>query len=245
MNKQKTVFVAGATGVIGIRLCKMLVKDDWLVIGTTRDEKKTKLLEDIGVEPVIVDVYDEKKLEEIVMRVKPDVIMHQLTDLPAGLDPEKMEAALVSNAKLREVGTKNLINAATKAGVKKMIAQSIGFVYEPGPVPHTEESALLNFNDPVYGTTSRAVASLEDQVLNAPFIGVVLRNGLLYGPGTGFDVPVDFVPAVHVDACAHAAYLALECNTNSIYNVADDDKRLSTQKVKSELQWNPNYRIQE
>lgn len=179
MNKQKTVFVAGATGVIGIRLCKMLVKDDWLVIGTTRDEKKTKLLEDIGVEPVIVDVYDEKKLEEIVMRVKPDVIMHQLTDLPAGLDPEKMEAALVSNAKLREVGTKNLINAATKAGVKKMIAQSIGFVYEPGPVPHTEESALLNFNDPVYGTTSRAVASLEDQVLNAPFIGVVLRNGLL------------------------------------------------------------------
>lgn len=245
MNKQKTVFVAGATGVIGMRLCKMLVKDEWLVIGTTRDEKKTKLLKDIGVEPVVVDVYDEKKLEEILMLVKPDVIMHQLTDLPAGLDPEKMEVALVSNAKLREVGTKNLINAATKAGVKKMIAQSIAFVYEPGLLPYTEESALLNFNDPVYGTTSRAVASLEDQVMNAPFIGIVLRNGLLYGPGTGFDAPVDFVPPVHVDACAHASVLALKCPTNAIYNVADDDKRLSTQKVKSDLQWNPNYRMED
>lgn len=245
MNKQKSVLVAGATGVIGMRLCKMLVKDDWLVIGTTRDKKKTKLLEDIGVEPVVVDVYDEKKLEEILIRVKPDVVMHQLTDLPAGLDPEKMEAALVSNAKLREIGTKNLINAAAKAGVKKMIAQSIAFVYEPGPVPHTEESSLLNFNDPVYGTTSRAIASLEDQVMHAPFIGIVLRNGLLYGPDTGFDAPVDFVPTVHVDACAHAAFLALKCQTNAIYNVADDDIRLSTQKVKSELEWNPNYRIEE
>lgn len=245
MNRQKSVLVAGATGVIGMRLCKMLVQDEWLVIGTTRDAKKTKLLEDIGVKPVVVDVYDEKKLEEILLSVKPDVIMHQLTDLPAGLDPQKMEAALVSNAKLREIGTKNLIHAATKACVKKMIAQSIGFVYEPGPVPHTEESSLLNFNDPIYGTTSRAVASLEDQVMKAPFIGIVLRNGLLYGPGTGFDVPVDFVPPVHVDAAAHAAFLALKCQTNAIYNVADDDKRLSTQKVKSELQWNPNYRMEE
>lgn len=244
MNKQKVVLVAGATGVIGMRLCKMLLKDNWLVIGTTRDQKKIKLLQDIGVQGVVVDVYDTEKLEEVFLRAKPDIVMHQLTDLPAGLDPEKMEAALVSNAKLREIGTKNLINAATKAGVIKMIAQSIAFVYEPGPVQHTEESALLDFNDPIYGITSRAVASLEEQVLHAPFIGIVLRNGLLYGPDTGFDSSVDFVPPVHVDACAHAAFLALQCEKNVIYNVVDDDKRVSTQKIKSELQWNPNYRME-
>jgi nucleoside-diphosphate-sugar epimerase len=221
----------------------MLVKDGWLVIGTTRDEKKTKMLEDIGVKPVIIDVYDEKKLQGVLLSTKPDVVMHQLTDLPAGLNPAKMEAALVSNAKLREIGTKNLINAAIRAGVKKMIAQSIAFVYEPGVLPYTEESALLNFNDPIYGTTSRAVASLEEQVMNAPFVGIILRNGLLYGAGTGFETPVDFVPAVHVDAAAHAAFLALKCEVNAIYNVADDDKRLSTGKVKSELDWNPNYRM--
>ncbi|MFT7004250.1 MAG: nucleoside-diphosphate-sugar epimerase, partial [Sulfurimonas sp.] len=194
MACKKKVFVAGATGVIGTRLCKMLIADGWTVYGTTRSANKVEMLKEIGVEPIVVDVYDAKKLEDAIVSIKPKVVMHQLTDLPAGLDPEKMEEALESNAKLREVGTKNLIDASIKSGVKKMIAQSIGFVYEPGELPHTEESPLLNFEDPVYGSISKAVASLEEQVLNAPFVGVVLRNGLLYGDGTGFDTPVDFVP---------------------------------------------------
>lgn len=241
--EEKRAFVAGATGVIGIRLCKMLVKDGWIVYGTTRSSQKIKMLEDIGVTPIVVDVYDKKKLEEVVMQSGAKVIFHQLTDLPAGLDPDKMQAALISNAKLRIEGTKNLVSAATKAGAKKMIAQSIGFVYEPTELPHTEVSPLLNFQDPVYGETSKAVASLEEQVTSSEFVGIVLRNGLLYGNGTGFDAPVDFVPALHVDAAAHAAYLALNANSTQIYNVADDDKRLSSEKIKLALGWNPNYRM--
>ena len=243
MTCNKKVFVAGATGVIGRALCKMLIKDDWTVYGTTRCEDKVKMLKEMGVEPIIIDIYDEKKLEEILSLIKPDLVMHQLTDLPAGLNPAKMQEALVSNAKLREIGTRNLVNASIKAGVKKMIAQSIAFVYEPSTLPHTEESALLNYEDPIYGTTSKAVASLEEQVLNAPFIGIVLRNGLLYGNGTGFDNPVDFVPPVHVDAAAHAAFLAINCTSNGIYNIADNDERLSTQKAKTELKWNPDFRV--
>ena len=243
MCENKKIFVAGATGVIGKRLCQMLIQNDWIVYGTTRHEEKIKMLEEIGVKPVVVDVFNAKELEQAITRIKPHIVFHQLTDLPAGLDPTKMEAALVRNAKLREEGTKNLVHAATKANVKKMIAQSIAFVYEPGALPHTEKSPLLNFDDPTYGETSRAIASLEQQVLNAPFIGIVLRNGLLYGPDTGFDAPVDFVPPVHVDAAAHAAFLAITCDVNSIYNVADDDKRLSSEKIKSALNWNQNYRI--
>lgn len=243
MACNKKVFVAGASGVIGRTLCKMLVKDGWKVYGTTRSENKIEMLKEIGVEPIIIDVYDEKKLEELMILIKPKIVMHQLTDLPAGLDPNKMEEALISNAKLREIGTKNLVNASKKAGVKKMIAQSIAFVYEPSSLPHTEESALLNFEDPIYGTTSKAVASLEEQVLNAPFIGIVLRNGLLYGDGTGFDNAVDFVPPVHVEAAANAAFLAINCTGNAIFNIADDDKRLSTQKAKTELKWSSDFRM--
>jgi nucleoside-diphosphate-sugar epimerase len=243
MDCNKKVFVAGATGVIGRALCKILIKDGWKVYGTTRSENKIKMLKEIGVEPIIIDVYDWQKLEEIMVLIKPKIVMHQLTDLPVGLEPSKMEEALVSNAKLREIGTKNLINASIKAGAKIMIAQSIAFVYEPSTFPHTEESALLNFEDPVYGTTSKAIASLEEQVLNAPFIGIVLRNGLLYGDGTGFDEPVDFVPPVHVEAAANAAFLAINCITNDIYNIADDDKRLSTIKAKLKLKWNSDFRM--
>lgn len=243
MNENKKVFIAGASGVIGRPLCKMLVEDGWTVYGTTRSESKTEILKEIGVEPVVVDVYNEKKLEEILTTIKPTVVIHQLTDLPAGLDPDKMEEALVSNAKLREVGTKNLVNASIKAGAKKMIAQSIAFVYEPGELPHTEESPLLNFEDPTYGTTSKAVASLEEQVMNAPFVGVVLRNGLLYGEGTGFDDPVDFIPPVHAEAAAYAAFLAINCDTSEIFNIADNDTRLSTEKAKNVLKWNPDFRM--
>ena len=242
MACNKKVFVAGASGVIGRALCKMLVKDGWTVYGTTRSENKIETLKQIGVEPIIVDVYDEKKLEEIINSINPKIVFHQLTDLPAGLDPAKMQEALISNAKLREIGTRNLVNASIKAGVKKMIAQSIAFVYEPSTLPHTEESALLNFEDPIYGSTSKAVASLEEEVLNAPFIGIVLRNGLLYGNGTGFDNPVDFVPPVHVEAAAHAAFLAINCTSNGIFNIADNDERLSTQKAKTKLKWNPDFR---
>lgn len=243
MACNKKVFVAGASGVIGRALCKILVKNGWKVYGTTRSESKSEILKEIGVEPIVIDVYDAQQLEEIIVSIKPKIVIHQLTDLPAGLDPAKMEEALISNAKLRELGTKNLVDASIKAGVKMMIAQSIAFVYEPATLPHTEESPLLNFEDPIYGTTSKAVASLEEQVLNAPFIGIVLRNGLLYGEGTGFDKPVDFVPPVHVEAAANAAFLAINCKKNGIYNISDDDNRLSTTKAKTELKWASDFRI--
>lgn len=243
MNENKVAFIAGASGVIGKNICKLLVKDGWKVYGTTRSKNKIESLNKLGIEPIIVDVYDEKKIEEIIVSIKPKIVFHQLTDLPLGLDPDKMEKALESNARLREIGTKNLVNASKKAGIEKMIAQSIAFVYEPSVLPHTEDSALLNFSDPVYGTTSKAVASLEEQVLNAPFIGIILRNGLLYGNETGFDKPVDYVPPVHVEAAAYAAFLAINCDKNNIYNIANDDERLSTIKAKNELKWSPDLRL--
>ena len=241
--ENKKVFIAGASGVIGIRLCKMLVDSGWDVYGTTRSEKNIELLKGIGVNPVVIDVYNADKLTEVLTSIKPKIVYHQLTDLPDGLDPDKMQDALESNAKLRDIGTRNLVNASIKANVEKMIAQSIAFVYETSDTPHNEESALLNFEDPVYGTTSRAVASLEEQVLNAPFTGIVLRNGLLYGKDTGFDNPVDFVPPVHVDAATHASLLALNHDKNDIFNITDDDERVITSKAKELLNWNPEYRM--
>ena len=134
-----------------------------------------------------------------------------------------MEAALVRNARIRDEGTRNLVRAAKAAGVKKIIAQSIAFVYAP-------DAPLLDFAEPAYGETARAVHSLEQQITaNPAFIGIVLRYGWLYGAGTGtgFNAPVDFAPPVHAEAAAHAAVLALQCEQSAIYNAADDDARLS------------------
>lgn len=238
----KRALVAGASGAIGRRLCPLLVEDGWQVTGTTRSADKASALRAMSVEPAVVDVFDAKLLLQVVAEARPDVVVHQLTDLPPGLDPERMAEALPRNARIREVGTRNLVAAAVAAGVGRMVAQSIAFAYAPGPHPYHED-APLNVDAPeAAGVSARGVASLEQQVLGAPLAGIVLRYGKLYGPGTGFDAPPSGGP-VHVDAAAHAARLATTRGRTGIYNVAAADGTVSTAKAVHELDWSADFRI--
>lgn len=238
----RRIFVAGASGVIGRKLCPMLVNDGWSVVGATRFAEKGTMLRDLGVEPVIADVFDYASLLEIVRRTQPEIVIHQLTDLPPALDPTKMAEARIRNARIRELGTRNLVAAAVGAGVKRMVAQSIAFAYAPGPTPYRED-APLNVDHPDSGATARAVASLEQQVLNAPSEGVVLRYGKLYGPGTGFDRPPSGGP-LHVDAAADAARRAVTRGTAGIYNIAEEeDGTVSSAKAATILGWEPGFRV--
>ncbi len=166
-DSKGTVFLAGAAGAIGRRLSPLLLADGWTVIGTTRSAERAPLLRAMGVEPAIVDVFDEAALRARVQDAHPDVVIHQLSDLPYALDPVKMPEALVRNTRIREIGTHNLVAAAIAGGARRMIAQSIGFAYRPGARPYRED-APLDLDGPRLGVTARAVASLEHQVLGAP-----------------------------------------------------------------------------
>jgi len=241
VNARRTIFVAGAGGAIGLRLCPLLVEAGWTVIGTTRSHEKATALKAMGVEPVIVDVFDADMLKKAVRRARPDVVMHQLTDLPPALDPARMEQARVRNARIREEGTANLVAAAVAAGAGRLVAQSIAFAYAPGTTPYREDAPLA-LDDPGLGLTARAVASLEEQVLNAPMDGVVLRYGRLYGPGTGFDSPNGDGP-LHVDAAAYAALLAATGEESGVYNVAEDDGMVSSEKALTSLGWRADFRL--
>ena len=174
---------------------------------------------------------------------KPDIVVHQLTDLPPALDPTKMADALVRNAQLREIGTRNLVAAAVAAGAKRMVAQSLAFVYAPGTKPYREEASLC-LDDLAFGETARAVASLEQQVLGAPFTGIVLRYGKLYGPGTGFDLAPSDGP-LHVDDAVDAARRALTRGERGVYNIAEDDGIVSINKAADALGWMPGFRLDE
>jgi nucleoside-diphosphate-sugar epimerase len=125
-----------------------------------------------------------------------------------------------------------------------MIAQSIAFAYAPGPLPYHEEWPLnIDALDPA-GLSARAVASLEQQVLQAPLTGIILRYGKFYGPGTGFDDPPSGGP-VHVDAAADAARRAVTRGRTGIYNIAEDHGTISSRRAAIELGWNPDFRIDE
>lgn len=243
MNKpsSKRVFLAGASGAIGRRLCRLLVADGWSVTGTTRSAEKIALLKELGVEPVVVDVFDKETLIEAARAAQPDVVIHQLTDLPPALDPTLMAGALIRNARLREIGTRNLVAAATAAGASRMVAQSIAFAYAPGPLPYDEEWPL-NVDDPAFGLTARGVAGLENQVLAGPFTGIVLRYGKLYGPGTGIDQPPAGGP-LHVDDAADAARKAAAMGEAGIYNIAEDDGTVAIARAADVLGWTPGFRL--
>ncbi|WP_205927426.1 NAD(P)H-binding protein [Rhizobium sp. P32RR-XVIII] len=116
----ETIFLAGATGAIGRRLLPLLVKADFLVYGTTRKPERQDDIRQAGAIPVVVDVFNSAALTEVLRKAKPKIVIHQLTDLPYGLDPALIEEARIRNAHLREVGTRNLAEAAVAAGSRKV-----------------------------------------------------------------------------------------------------------------------------
>ncbi|WP_433621642.1 NAD-dependent epimerase/dehydratase family protein [Nocardia sp. CA-120079] len=172
------IYLAGATGVIGTRLLPLLIEAGHEVAGMTRSAAKVDQVRSAGAEPVVCDVYDLDALTAAVVAFRPDLVMHQLTDLPddAALLPELAGA----NARIRSEGTRNLIAAAQAAGAKRFVAQSIA--WEPpagrGAVIQEHEAAVLDIG------------------------GVVVKYGQFYGPGTYYESELPDHPRVHVDDAA-------------------------------------------
>jgi nucleoside-diphosphate-sugar epimerase len=234
------IFLAGATGVIGRRLTPLLRDAGHEVTGTTRSQERATALAALGARAAVVDVYDARALLKAMSAAYPDVVIHQLTDLPDQMDPTRSAATLQANSRIRIEGTRNLMAAAQVAGAKRVVAQSIAFAYAP-------KQGMLTETDPLdldgeRAVTARGVESLERQVLGVPGIdGVVLRYGRLYGPGTWFAAPNGPGP-LHVDAAAQAALLAVT-RGRGIYNVAEDDPALSSEKAKRELGFDAGFRM--
>jgi len=188
------VFVAGASGVIGVRLVPLLVADGHEVAGLTRSPGKAEHLRALGAEPVVCDVFDLDALSRAVASFAPDVVLHQLTDLPDAVArvPEMMAA----NARIRREGTRNLLAAAV--GLERFVAQSVAW-----EIP---------------GDGGIAVEEHERAVLDAG--GAVVRYGRFYGPGTYHEVELPRPPRVHVDDAARRT-LPLLSAPSGIVVVAD------------------------
>jgi len=173
------IFLAGATGVLGIRLLPLLVDAGHVVAGMTRSPDKVAVIRARGAEPVVCDVFDEAQLAGAVKSFEPDAVVDQLTDLPDRRDEIVAHAA--KNDRIRTEGTRNLVAAAKAADVNRFVAQSIA--WRPEERGH-------------------AVDLHEQQVLEIG--GVVVRYGRLYGPGTYYEQELPSPPRVHVDTAARA-----------------------------------------
>jgi uncharacterized protein YbjT (DUF2867 family) len=180
--KCRRVFVAGASGLIGVRLVPLLVEAGYAVAGLTRTPAKAERVAALGAQPVVADALDADALAAAVHAFAPDLVMQHLTDLPDKVD--ELSARLPAHARLLRHGTRNLVAAA---GGARVLAQSIAWK--------------------VGGETDRAYAELEATVLGAG--GTVVRFGQFYGPGTYYELERPDEPRIHVDAAARRAFEAI------------------------------------
>ena len=236
------VFVAGASGAIGRPLVPKLVAAGHEVTGMTRSEERAERIRQAGATPLVADVFDGDGVRSAIAEFAPEVVVHQLTSLPDRLD-FRDESLYDATNRVRGEGTRILLEAARAAGARRMVAQSIAFVYEPeGDWVKDEEAPLLQDAPGGFAEGLRTVRRMEDTVVGAEGLdGLVLRYGFFYGPGTYYaadgstaaDVRKRRMPVVgkgtgtfsfiHVDDAADATVAAVERGAPGIYNVVDDD----------------------
>ena len=174
-------------------------------------------------------------------QARPEVVVHELTALPAKLDVRE-KGVYDANNRIRTEGTRNLVAAAQAAGARRMVAESIAFVYAPvgGPVKSEDDPVMEVEGE--YGAAVAAAMELERRVREAEGLeGLVLRYGFFYGPGSSYAAgghqaeevrrrrfPIvgggeGVFSFVHVDDAAAATVAACERGAPGVYNVCDDE----------------------
>jgi 2-alkyl-3-oxoalkanoate reductase len=234
------VFVAGASGAIGKLLVPALVAAGHEVTGSTRKPASTGALSAAGATPVVLDGLDAAAVGEAVAKAEPDVIVHQMTAIPATSALRNFDQIFAATNELRTKGLDHLMAAAAATGTRRVIAQSYtGWpnIRTGGPVK-TEEDPLDPDPPARQRASMAAIRYLERTVLGADGVtGLALRYGMLYGPGTANEIATMIqkrqFPLVgggegvfsflHTKDAALATVAAVERGPAGLYNIVDDE----------------------
>ncbi len=236
------VFIAGATGTMGLPLVHQLIREGHEVIGLTRKEEGAATLRRAGAAAVIGDALDRERVQQVVSDAHPTHVVHLLTALPKSGAAHARDLAPTNE--LRIHGTAHLLQAALTAGVKRIVVESFPIVYgatDLGEQP-LDESAPFDPNPTGPAReTIEALRNMEAQVLAVRdrIEATVLRYGFLYGaavPSTesllaglrARKVPLMRGAAglgsfLHIDDHVAATMLALQSPHTGIYNIVDDE----------------------
>jgi nucleoside-diphosphate-sugar epimerase len=213
------VFVTGGTGVLGRALGPLARSAGHELLAPTRDE---------------LDLFDPVAVAHAIQGI--DAALHLATRIQS-LEQLGNPGAWRDNDRLRAEVSRILVDAALAADVAAYVQPTVTFVYpSEGPVsedtPISEVPAILR---------SALTAEREaDRFAQSGRRGIVLRFGLLDGPGTGHDAPMPSLGAtLHV---ADAARALLEAVTlpSGIYNVCRDGERVSNERFTRAAGWHPS-----
>jgi 2-alkyl-3-oxoalkanoate reductase len=241
------ILVAGASGAMGRALIPLLVRAGHDVVGMVQRPRSAEVVHSLGAEPRTADALDAVAVLSCFREVRPQVVIHQLTAIPAALDMRHFDREFALTNLLRTEGTRHLLAAAVEVGATHFLAQSFaGWTYgrkgNGKSKLKSEEDALDPDPPRRLRTTLDALKSLERGVLSESRVtGTVLRYGAFYGPHTSIAKNGSIVQAVrrrklplvgegagvwsfvHIDDAASATAAAVESGRGGIYNVVDDE----------------------
>ncbi|HXE99298.1 MAG TPA: NAD(P)-dependent oxidoreductase [Solirubrobacterales bacterium] len=235
------VFVAGASGVIGVPLVRQLVAAGHDVTGTTSKPENAPRIEAAGAAPVVCDALDPQAVQAAVRDAAPEVAISQLTRLPSEYNPRKIDYGPTNRA--RAEGGHNLIEAARAAGVKRLITQSVAFLYAPEGEMVKDEDARpwADAPEPFRAGADSTLEHEREATNTAGLEGIVLRYGQFYGPGTYYAPDGNIAEQVRrrrfpivgrgqgmfsfidTEDAAAATVASLDRGAPGIYNVVDDE----------------------
>ena len=182
-----------------------------------------------------LDLFDPAAVVGAVRGV--DAVFHLATRIEP-LEEMGNPVAWRENDRLRAEASRILVDVALAADVEVYVQPTVTFVYPPDR-PASEDTAITEVS-PIL--ESALVAEREtDRFARSGRRGVVLRFGLLDGPGTGHNAPVSALGAtLHVADAARALLSALTV-PGGIYNVCRDRERVSNARFKRVAGWYPRH----
>jgi 2-alkyl-3-oxoalkanoate reductase len=212
------ILVTGGSGVLGRVTIPLLQAEGHDVLAPSRTE---------------IDLLDAEAVTGAVAAI--DAILHLATRIPRE-NPREHPEAWVENDRLRTDASRLLVDASLESSVSIYVQPTVAFVYPDGPVDEETEIGDV-------AAHHRSGLNAESETLRfaaAGRRGVVLRLGLLYGPGARFEEPNGrFGATLHTDDAGRALVAALGV-PSGIYNVCRDGERVSNARFKRASSWRPS-----
>lgn len=228
------VAVTGATGVIGVSVVPALVRAGHDVVGLARTGEKADLLRGLGAEARSTTLLDHDGL--VAMFSGADAVCNFATHVPVGLSAVRPRS-WHTNDRLRTEGVRRVVEAAREAGVRRVIQESVSFLYadqgdawirEDSPVaitPATEPISVgeSHVQDYCCGSRTGVVLRLGTIVGDDPTTRARLRSAR-HGHRIGLGSPSGWAHVVHADDLGPAVLAALSVPSGT-YNVGAEPVR--------------------
>lgn len=228
------IFVAGGTGVVGSRAVPGLVAQGHDLTVVVRSPDKAADVRAMGATPVHVSLFDDEKLKAAV--AGHDVVINLATSIPLFSTAWRAGAWKI-NDRIRRDGSRNLVNAALAATARRVVQESMAFLYADGGSLWLDESAPTKAS-----SITASALDAESEARRFEESGgaaVILRFGSFYGPdsghtvdavklarrgvGTTFGPGTGYIASISTDDAAAAVVAAATEAPTGTYNVVDDE----------------------